>query len=153
MYPDLVRRCVSRKDQACATSLVYQATKQLKQADTSRPPIPAGIPASAVASDREFDPVVSGMGSLAKSIFTVDEALGWEVLNELVTAANGSELDAGEGWVGFDAGVFSNAAERNEQRARSFAENFKAPLRQIVSLAAVSRWKAADLARRGRADN
>lgn len=151
VYPDLVKRCVSKKDQACATSLVYQATKQLKRADTSRPAPPAGIPASAVASGREFDPIVSGMGSLAKSIFAVDEALGWEVLSELVAAANGSELDAGEGWVGFDAGVFSNAAERNEQRARSFAENFKAPLRQIVSLAAVSRWKAAELAKKEQA--
>jgi len=153
VYPDLVRRCVSRKDQACATSLVYQATKQLKRSDTSRPQLPAGIPASAVASGREFNPVVSGLGSLAKSIFPVDEALGWEVMNELVATVNGSELDASEGWVGFDAGVFSNAAERNEQRARSVAENFKAPLRQIVSLAAVSRWKASDLAKKGRASN
>lgn len=151
VYPELVRRCVTRKDQACATGLVYHATKQLKRADTSRPPTPSGIPASAVAGSREFDPVVSGLGSLAKSIFPVDEALGWEVLNELVAAANGSDLDAKEGWVGFDAGVFSTAAERNEPRARSFAENFKAPLRQIVSLAAVSRWKAAELAKKEQA--
>lgn len=81
----------------------------------------------------------------------MDEALAWEVMNELVATVNASELDASEGWVGFDAGVFSAAAERNEQRARSFAENFKAPLRQIVSLAAVSRWKTAELAKKEKA--
>lgn len=151
VYPDLVERCVSKKDQACATSLVYQATRQLKRADTARPATPVGIPASAVASGREFDPVVLGLGSLAQSIFPVDEALGWEVMGELVASANGSDLDAGQGWVGFDVGVFVNAAERNEQRAKHFAEDFKAPLRQIVSLAAVSRWKAAELTKKEQA--
>jgi hypothetical protein len=45
IYPVVIEKCVAKKDQACATSLVSQAVRQLRQADaTPATPPPASRP-------------------------------------------------------------------------------------------------------------
>lgn len=147
-YPAIVEKCVATKDRGCAANATLQAVKQLKRADAAPPAPPAGIPASAVADGREFDPVLSALEKLAGLILPADEVLAWEVLDEMVEAANRSNLDTGQGRVGFGATTFSRIAGKGEARARQLAERFKDPLRQIVALAAIYQWKAADLTRK-----
>ena len=147
-YPAIVEKCVAAKDRGCAANATLQAVKQLKRADAAPPVPPAEIPPSAVADGREFDPVLSALERLAGLILPADEVLAWEVLDEMVEAANRSNLDTGQGRVGFGATTFSRIAGKGEARARQLAERFKDPLRQIVALAAIYQWKAADLTRK-----
>lgn len=144
-YPAIVEKCVAAKDRVCATNATLQAVKQLKRPDGAPP---AGIPASAVADGREFDPVLSALEKLAGLILPADEVLAWEVLDEMVEAANRSNLDTGQGRVGFGATAFSQIAGKGEARARQLAERFKDPLRQIIALAAIYKRKATDLTRK-----
>lgn len=97
VYPVIIEKCVSNKDKTCATNMVYQATRQLKQADVTPPTLPAGVPASMLANGKEFDPVLSSLCKLAQSILPVNELLASDVLNEMVVAANSSEVDTGQG--------------------------------------------------------
>jgi hypothetical protein len=144
-YPAIIEKCVSNKDKTCATNMVYQATRQLKQADVTPPALPAGVPASVLPTGKEFDPVLSSLCKLAQLILPVNELLAFDVLNEMVTAANSSEVDTGQGRTGFDVGLFKKLARKDELTARQAALSFKDPLRQVVSLAAIYQWKAEEL--------
>ncbi|MBC7930071.1 MAG: hypothetical protein H7Z38_05825 [Rubrivivax sp.] len=144
-YPVVIEKCLSNKDKPCATNMVYQAIRQLKQADVTPPVLPPGVPASVLATGKELDPVLSSLCKLTQLILPADDALASEALNEMVAAANASEVDTGLGRVGFDAEVFRKIAQKDEMRARQSALSFKDPLRQIVSLAAIYRWKAEEL--------
>ena len=117
VYPEVVGRCVAKKDQPCALRLVTQAVAQLKRADATLPPPPPGIPAAALPDGKEFDPVLVGLSRLAKLILPVDEALGREAVGEMIAAANRSELDTEQGRTGFEPDVFKIFAARNEARA------------------------------------
>ncbi|MDQ3755089.1 MAG: hypothetical protein M3371_10195 [Acidobacteriota bacterium] len=147
VYPVLLKQCVAKKAQACASGVVYQAMKQLKRADTAPPVPPAGIPASAIPSSREFDPVLLSLSKLAKSVAPINDVLALEVLDETVAAANRSEIDTAQGRTGFEMDVFKIIAAKNETRARQAAEDLKDPLRRIVALAAIYQWKADELAK------
>ena len=144
-YPPIIEKCVSNKDKTCATNMVYQATRQLKQSDATPPALPAGVPASASADSREFNPVLSSLCKLAQLILPLDDSLAFEVTEEMVTVANASDIDTGQGRIGFDTGLFKRIAQKDELHAQQAARNFSDPLRQIVSLAAIYQWKAEDL--------
>jgi hypothetical protein len=146
VYPAIIRKCASRKDQACVSDSTYQALKQLKRVEVSPSIPPAGIPARIVATPQEFDPLLSSLNKLAGAIAPSDETLALEVLDEVVAAANRSTLDTGQGRTGLSIEVFSELARRNETRVRQAAEGFTDPLRQIVILAAVYKSKARELA-------
>jgi hypothetical protein len=144
-YPVIIEKCLSNKDKPCATNMVYQAIRQLRQADVTPPVLPPGVPASVLATGKEFDPVLSSICKLVQLILPADDSLASEALNEMVAAANVSEVDTGQGRAGFDAEVFKKVAQKDEMRARQAALSFKDPLRQVVSLAAIYRWKAEEL--------
>lgn len=144
-YPVVIEKCLSNKDKPCATNMVYQAIRQLKQADVTPPVLPPGVPASVLATGKELDPVLTSLCKLTQLILPADDALASEALNEMVAAANVSEVDTGQGRAGFDAEVFKTIAQKDEMRARQSALSFKDPLRQVVSLAAIYRWKVEEL--------
>jgi hypothetical protein len=148
VYPLIVQRYATNKDQIGASAAVHQAVRQLKNADTK--PASAstqsfGMPASFAPNVSEIDPVLSSLGKLAKAVLPVDSLLASEVVDEMVVRANGSQTDTKQGRTGIDADVFNKLAAKDEIRARSAAENFKDPLRRIVALAAIYQWKAKQL--------
>ncbi len=147
-YPVIINKCVANKDQACASSLVYQAMKQLKRASTAIPDAPAGVPSSVAPTNRELDPLLLSLNKFTSSVASINETLALEVLDEMIVAANNSNIDKGLGRIGFDAGVFRKLAPKNEGRTRQAAENLKDPLQQIVALAIIYQWKAEELAKR-----
>lgn len=148
VYPEVVGRCVAKKDQACALRLVTQAVAQLKRADTTTPPPPPGIPASAIADGKEFDPVLTGLGRLAKLILPVDESLGREAVGELIAAANRSELDTEQGRTGFEPDVFKIFAARNEAESVTAAQTLRNRVQRIAALASVYKGAAERLTRK-----
>jgi len=97
----------------------------------------------------EFDPVLSSLGSLASAVISVKDELALDVLDELVIAANHSEVDTGQGRTGFESSLFKKLAEKNEARVNLAATQMKDPLRQIVALAAIDQLKADKLAKAG----
>jgi hypothetical protein len=124
----------------------YQALRQLKKSDATPNAPPAGIPASIQATSKEFDPVLSSLSKLAKAVAPVSDEFALEALDEMVQAANRSELDTAQGRTGFDADVFKLLAQKNELRAQQAALNLKDELRQIVARASIDQWKAKELA-------
>ncbi len=96
-------------------------------------------------SVHEIDPALSSLGKLAKAVLPVDSLLASEVVDEMVSVANRSEIDTTQGRTGFDNDVFSKLAAKDGIRARSAAENFNDHLRRIVALAAIYQWKAKEL--------
>jgi hypothetical protein len=146
VYPPLIGKCVSNKDEICASSLMLQAIKQLKNSDITPPIPPAGIPSSIFATSREFDPILESMAKLTLAVLPLDDdGLALQGMNETVFAANVSEIDTGQGRIGFDVSIFRKLAPRNEARVEQAAESFKDPLREIVALAAIYQWKADEL--------
>jgi hypothetical protein len=129
VYPVLIDKCAAGKDQSCVITLVYQAMKQLKQAD--------GEGAVALSLSR-----------LAKSVARVNAPLAMEVLDEVVAAANRSNTDPGQGSVGFEADVFRVLAPKGEGRVHQSAAALKDRLSRIVALASVYQSKAGEFAKR-----
>jgi hypothetical protein len=142
VYPVVIEKCVAKKDQACATGLVSQAVRQLRKADATPATPPPGIPAFAMATSKEADPVLMSLSKLAKLIVPLDDSLALEVLGEMIAAANRSEVDTDQGRTGFDTDVFKDFAARNETQALLSAQTFKDRLRRIVSLATIHKRKA-----------
>ena len=145
VYPVLISKCGTNKDQACASALAYQAMKQLKHADTAPSLPPSGIRVSGFLTSRELDPVLLSLSKLAKAVLPINESLAFEVLDEAVRTANVSEMDTGQGRTGFDADLFKQFAAKNDARTRQAAETFKDPLRRIVALAAIYEQQAMQL--------
>lgn len=148
IYPLVMRKCAVLKNDPCVTNAFLTAVGQLKRGDATPFAPSAGIPASATPTRREFDPVLSGLGGLAKAVALVSDTLALEALDETVAAANRSELETARGRVGFEAALFKALAPKNEGRVRAAARSFKDPLRQIVALAAVAQWRSAELSKR-----
>lgn len=144
-YPVIIEKCLSNKDKPCASNMVYQAIRQLKQSDVTPPVLPPGVPASVLATGKELDPILTSLCKLTQLILPADGALASDALDEMVVAANSSEIDTGMGRTGFDADVFKKIAQKDEMHARQSALSFKDTLRQIVSFAAIYRWKAEEL--------
>lgn len=144
-YPAIIKRCVTDKNRTCASLLSRKAISQLRRADLTPAAPPAGIPASAVPSNREFDPVLASLSELAILIAPLDEQLALEVLDEVVAAANASALDTEQGRTGIDNELFRKLSPGNEVRVRQAAESLRDRLRRIVALAAVYQAQAAAL--------
>ncbi|HYG09550.1 MAG TPA: hypothetical protein VD835_06220 [Pyrinomonadaceae bacterium] len=136
-YPAIIKRCVADKNETCVTLLGRKAVSQLKRADLTPAAPPAGIPASAVASNREFDPLLSALSKLAMLVAPLDRQLALEVLDEVIAAANASALDTEQGRTGLDAELFRKLGSDDEVRVRQAAETLKDRLRRIVALAAI----------------
>lgn len=146
-YPAIINRCLADQTRACLPALlVSKAVRQLKRADATPAAPPAGIPASAVASNREFDPLLSALSKLALLIAPLDRQLALEVLDEVIAAANASALDTGQGRTGLDAELFRKLGSEDEVRVRQAAEMLKDRLRRIVALAAISEGRVVALA-------
>ncbi|MFN2455390.1 MAG: hypothetical protein ABR577_14335 [Pyrinomonadaceae bacterium] len=145
VYPLIINKCAARKDQPCAMDAFYRAVGKIKKADASPSAPPAGLPATIIPLGKEFDPVLMGLGKLAKAVLPASKELALDALDEMVGAANRSELDTGQGRIGFEADVFKLLAPKNEGRVEQAALNLKDALRQIVALAAIDQWKAKEL--------
>src|SRR5882724_316928 len=146
VFPIIAGKCAAKKDETSARDSVAQAIKQLKNADLTPNAPPPGVPASIMGTSRDFDPVLAALGSLASAVISVKDDLALDVLDELVLAANHSELDTSEERTGFETALFKKLAEKNEARVNLAAMQLKDPLRQIVALAAIDQWKADKLA-------
>lgn len=146
VYPVLVQSFTSNTDQAATSAVVHQAIRQIKNANTkpasTQTTPPFGVPPSFAASIGTIDPVLSTLGRLARAITPLNSLLAAEVVDEMVVTANRSQMDTKQGRTGFDSDVFTMLASKDEVRARSAAENFKDPLRRIVALASIYKWKA-----------
>ena len=140
VFPAIINKCVANKDDICAGDVVDQAIKQLRKSDTTPAIPPAGIPA--FGNSKTYDPILASVGKLTSSVMAIGD-LAFDVVEELTSVANRSELDTGEGYVGFDISLFKKLAEKDEVRATSAAMTLKNPLQQIVALAAVDQWKSA----------
>ena len=151
-YPALIEKCVAKKDRACALRLVSQGVRQLKQSDTTPATPPPGIPASAIPTRKEVDPVLLSLSKLAKLILPIDGALAAEVLGEMVAAANRSEVDTSLGRTGFETDVFKAFAAKNDGEAVLVAQTLEDRLRRIVSLAAIYKGRVEALAGKGRSN-
>lgn len=148
VFPLIMRKCAALKDDPCVTNAFVKAVGLLKRGDVTPYAPAAGIPASAAASRREFDPVLSGLGRLARAVAPVSDTLALEALDEVVAAANRSEVETARGRLGFDADLFKVVAPKNEGRARAAARGFADPLRQIAALAVIAQWKSAELTKK-----
>lgn len=146
VFPVIAGKCAAKNDDVCARDSVNQAVRQLKKADVTPFTPPSGIPASVFGTKREVDRVLSTLGSLASAVLSVKDELALDVLDELVIAANHSELDTSQARTGFETSLFKKLAARNEERTTAAAIQFKDPLRQIVALAGIEQWKSYKLA-------
>ena len=146
VYVTMIETCVAAKDQICASELMLQAVKQLKQADKSPWIPPEGIPSTVVPTATEQDPVLDGLAKLTLSVTPINIEIALLGLGETIAAANKSEVDTSQGRVGFDPMVFRKLAPKAESRVRQEAESLRDPLRRITALAAIFQWKASELA-------
>lgn len=150
VFPVIAGKCAVKNDDACARDSVNQGVTQLKKADVTPSAPPPGVPASFFGTEREFDPILSSLGSLASSVISLKDELALDVLDEVVIAANHSKLDTGNGRMGFEASLFKKLADKNEERTTAAALQLQDPFRQIVALAAINQWKSDQLAARTR---
>lgn len=142
VFPVIAGRCAAQKDNIGARDSVNQAVRQLKKADVTPFTPPPGVPASIFGTKRDVDRVLQSLGNLASAVLSVEDELALDVLDELVIAANHSELDTSQGRTGFETSLVKKLAAKNEERTIASALQFQDPLRQIVALAAIEQWKA-----------
>ena len=135
VYPVIVSKCVSEKNQDCVSDAVLQAMKKLKKANNKMPTPPTGLPTSSMPDEQEVDPVLLSLSKLAELISPVNEQLAWDVLNEVVQSANQSKLDTSQGHIGFEPNVFRRLSERDDARTYQVANELKDRLERIVALA------------------
>ena len=100
------------------------------------------MPAEFAPAVTENDGMLSALGKLAGAVLPVDALLGAEIVDDVVTRANNSQIDTTQGRTGIDSELFKNFASKDEVRAHSAAQSFKDRLRRIVALAAIYQWRA-----------
>ena len=147
VFPVIAGKCAAKNDDSCARDTINQAVRQLKKADVTPFAPPPGVPASIIGTSKDFDLVLTSLGSLASAVISLKDDLALDVLDELVITANHSELDTGQGRTGFETSLFKKLAEKNEERTNAAALQLQDSLRQIVALAAIDQWKAGKLAK------
>lgn len=104
-----------------------------------------GVPASLIPTTREFDPVALSLCKLAKAVAPLDGALALSVLDEVVRAANRSEVDTAQGRTGLEMDVFKKLAVVDETRVYQSALGLKQRLPRVVALASLGQWRAQQL--------
>lgn len=129
VYPALIAKCAANKETSRASILAYQAVQQVQRTEDQ-----TTLPLS--------------LSKLSRAIAPVDTTLALEILDEAILAVNKSDVDTGDGNVGFDFSVFKEIAPKNELQARQAAARLKDSLRQIVALAAIYQWKAGELTKK-----
>lgn len=145
VFSVIAGKCVAKNDYGCARDSIRQATRQLKKSDVT-PFVPqSGMPAPSMGTSKDFDPVLSGLASLALSVIPEKDDLALDVLDELVLAANHSQSDTAQGRTGFESSLLEKLAEKNEERTTAAAIQLQDPLRQIVAMAAIDQWKVEQL--------
>src|SRR5215831_520738 len=142
VFPVIAGKCAAKKDDLCARDSVNQAVRQLEKADVTPFTPPPGVPASFAGTKRDRDPVLSSLGSLVSAVLSMQDELALDVLDELVVAANRSELDTTQARTGFETSLFKKLAAMNEERTVAAALQFQDPLRQVVALAGIEQWKS-----------
>jgi hypothetical protein len=145
VFPLIAGKCAAKNDNACARNSVDQAVRQLKKADATPFAPPPGVPASIMGTSQDFDLVLTSVAKLTAAVMPLKDDLALDLLDELVFAANHSNLDTGQGRTGFETSLFKKLAEKNEERTTAAAIQFQDPLRQIVALAAIDQWKVDQL--------
>lgn len=145
VYPAILSKCASRKDQTCARIVVYQAMKQLRHTTqwSGDERVRFALPLAS-----EFDPLLLGLSRLAKAVAPINEALALEVLDDTVKAANSSTIDTSQGITGLDYDAFRHLTSNNEIRLHQTASNFDDSLRRILALATICQSKAEELTRK-----
>ena len=144
VFPLIAEKC-AKKDDPCARDSVNQAVRQLKKADVTPATPPPGVPASFFGTKRDVDRVLASLVSLTSAVVSVKDELALDLLDEVVAAANHSELDTAQGRTGFETSLLRKLAAKNEERTTAAALQFQDPLRQIVALAAIEQWKVEKL--------
>jgi hypothetical protein len=144
-YPVIVNQCVTKKDRTCAANTIYHALKQLKDAANVSPTPPEGVPTSLMPTSQEFDPVALSLCKLAKAVAPLDGALALNVLDEVVQAANRSDVDTTQGHTGLEMDVFKKLAVVDETRVYQAVSGLKQRLPRVVALAVLAQWRAQQL--------
>jgi hypothetical protein len=81
-------------------------------------------------------------------IVSLDNDLEQSVLQETILAMNRTDVDSGQGRLGFDPDVFREATARNQLQTEQAVSSISDPLRRIVATAVVDKWKLDDLKQR-----
>ncbi|HVF57471.1 MAG TPA: hypothetical protein VM934_15055 [Pyrinomonadaceae bacterium] len=145
VYPVLIAKSAVARDETRTTRLVYQALQQAKTSDTSPPSVPEGLPVSAISYDQRFDPRLSFISKLAADVLPIRDALAFEILDQLVSAANATPIETEQTRIGFDVSVFKKLASKNESHTLQAANSLRNPVQRVLSLAAIYQWKAKEL--------
>lgn len=147
VYPSIIEGYANRKDQVGASAAVRQAMRQLQAISIRPAPAVAqfGMPAEFAPTATERDGILATLSKLANAVMLIDSLLAAEIVDEIVTRANASQIDTSQGRTGIDTGLFKNFAAQDQVRAHAAAESFRDRLRRIVALAAVYQWKANEL--------
>jgi hypothetical protein len=129
VYPILIGKCAKRKDASCVTLLADRAVKQLwRTTDETALALSLSVLANAVAPS--------------------NEGLAFEMLDEAVTAANATNLEASDlGRLAIEPDVFKTLAAKDEERTRQSAQSLKESAARIAALAAILQRQASALAK------
>lgn len=144
---------MAKRDRACAAGALEQGMKRLRNASANPAPTPTGPPLGTAVTPREVDHVLSSLSKMVKAVSPIDAELGFEVLYEMVEAANRSTIDTGLGRTGFEGDVFYTLAAKDEERTLVLTNVLKDRLSKIVALAAVYRAQARTLKTAGKPAN
>lgn len=132
VYPALIAKCAANKETSRSSILASQAVQQMKRAEDQ-----ANLHLS--------------LSKLARAIAPIDTTLALEILDEAILAANKTDVDTGDGNVGFDFSAFKELAPKNDLQARQAATRLKDSLRRIVALATIYQCKAGELTKKEKA--
>jgi hypothetical protein len=121
-------------------SLGYRALEQLRRA-SNQPENSPLMPAGLGPTGREIDPKLSSLSKLFLIIVSLDDDLAQSVLQETILAMNRTDVDSNQGRLGFDSTLFREATAKNQLQAEQAAGSISDPLRRIVALAAIDKWK------------
>jgi hypothetical protein len=99
------------------------------------------MPAGLGPTGKEIDPKLSSLSKLFLIIVSLDGDLAQSVLQETILAMNRTDIDSNQGRLGFDPALFKEATAKNQLQAEQAAASITDPLRRIVALAAIDKWK------------
>jgi len=134
VFPVIAGKCAAKNDEPCARDAVNQAVNKLKKADVTPFAPPPGVPASIMGTSKDFDPVLRSLGSLAAAVISLKDDLALDVLDELVIAANHSDLDTAQGRTGFETSLFKKLAEKDEARTTGAAIQLQTSMLQAGTI-------------------
>jgi hypothetical protein len=133
-------------------SVAYRALEQLRRA-SNQPEISPMMPAGLGPSGKEIDPKLGSLSKLFLITVSLDNDLEQSVLQETILAMNRTDVDASQGRLGFDPNVFREASARNQLQTEQAVSSISDPLRRIVSLAAIDKWKIDNLKKESASKN